>query len=382
MKLSKKERMIKEKHLYSITSSKDGKYRTYIKDKTRSNGRRQIVRKNKKDLLDFLYHYYDCKETTIESLFDEWIEYKSLKVEPETITRIKYDYKRYYKDTEIVKVPILELTTLDLDKWIHKLIKDNYPTKHQYMNLTLIIRQILEYAFEKGVINSNPWLRVKVDTRRLLKPERKKKDDTQVFTESEENEFFKLAWNDYNNKKFKKNQLIPLSCIFQFFTGVRIGELCALRYSDIKGNKIIVQRMVKVSGKVIERTKGGYGDREIPLFSKSIEVINACKKRQREEGITTDYIFSMDKKPLNHTSARKAWYKYSKRLNLNTEKSSHKARKTFISKLIDSGINLNRVRQIAGHIDERTTLNNYCFDRSPDTKVIEQLEEAFKLSEC
>lgn len=150
MKKIKREQLIKDVHPYSITSSKDGKYRTYVKDETRNNGRRQIVRNKRKDLIDFLYNYYECSVVTIESLFDEWINYKSLKVEETTIIRIKYDYKRYYEHSDIVKIPLQELTTLDLDKWIHKLIKDQYPTRHQYMNCTLIIRQILEYAFQKG----------------------------------------------------------------------------------------------------------------------------------------------------------------------------------------------------------------------------------------
>ena len=85
----------------------------------------------------------------------------------------------------------------------------------------------------------------------------------------------------------------------------------------------------------------------------------------------------MNKNPLNNTTARKLWHKYSKRLNLDCVKSSHKARKTFISTLIDKGMNINRVRQIAGHVDERTTLNNYCYDRSTDKEVVEQMEKAF-----
>ncbi|WP_303136598.1 tyrosine-type recombinase/integrase [uncultured Eubacterium sp.] len=40
----------------------------------------------------------------------------------------------------------------------------------------------------------------------------------------------------------------------------------------------------------------------------------------------------------------------------------HKIRKTVCSTLIDSGININTVREIMGHSDEETTLRNYTFD--------------------
>lgn len=43
-------------------------------------------------------------------------------------------------------------------------------------------------------------------------------------------------------------------------------------------------------------------------------------------------------------------------------RSVHKIRKTVCSTLIDSGININTVREIMGHSDEETTLRNYIFD--------------------
>ena len=51
------------------------------------------------------------------------------------------------------------------------------------------------------------------------------------------------------------------------------------------------------------------------------------------------------------------------------QKSSHKARKTFVSAALDAGINLNTVREAVGHQDERTTLQSYLYDRSGDEEV-------------
>ena len=39
-----------------------------------------------------------------------------------------------------------------------------------------------------------------------------------------------------------------------------------------------------------------------------------------------------------------------------------------ISAMIDGGLNLNTSRQIASHMDEKTTLNNYYFDRSDEVE--------------
>ncbi len=51
-------------------------------------------------------------------------------------------------------------------------------------------------------------------------------------------------------------------------------------------------------------------------------------------------------------------------------------RKTYISSLIDAGININTVRSYAGHADERTTYFNYCYDRTPDAEKKQLLEKA------
>ena len=57
-------------------------------------------------------------------------------------------------------------------------------------------------------------------------------------------------------------------------------------------------------------------------------------------------------------------------------KSQHKLRKTFVSKLLDDGINIDEVRRIAGHENEKTTLRNYCYNRYNKTQTEDMLEKA------
>ena len=57
-------------------------------------------------------------------------------------------------------------------------------------------------------------------------------------------------------------------------------------------------------------------------------------------------------------------------------KSQHKLRKTFVSKLLDDGINIDEVRRIAGHENEKTTLRNYCYNRYNKTQTEDILEKA------
>ena len=57
-------------------------------------------------------------------------------------------------------------------------------------------------------------------------------------------------------------------------------------------------------------------------------------------------------------------------------KSNHKIRKTYISSLFDSGVNINTIREQAGHEDEKTSLNNYCFDQKDVSEREKELEKA------
>lgn len=55
-------------------------------------------------------------------------------------------------------------------------------------------------------------------------------------------------------------------------------------------------------------------------------------------------------------------------------KSNHKIRKTKISSMFDQQININTIKEQAGHEDERTCLKNYCFDQNDDLEKERLLE--------
>lgn len=59
-------------------------------------------------------------------------------------------------------------------------------------------------------------------------------------------------------------------------------------------------------------------------------------------------------------------YSLCEEAGIGIKKSSHKISKTFISSLFATGLNMDKIREIAGHEDERTSLNNYCFETKTD----------------
>lgn len=374
----RKESVVEEVHPFAITHSRDGRYRTWIKIGSK---KKQVVRVNREDLIDYLYSHYiepvDSGVVTLASLYGEWIEYKKVHVEHTTVERIQRDWKRYYSDEKIINVPISTLDKLTLDKWVHEIILEYGLTKHSYGNFSLIIRQLLDYAVDKKIIDVNIFNQVKVDRKRRLVPEVKKPDHTQVFSPKELKKLFVLAWDDFYSERYRVHKLTPLVVMFMFLTGTRIGEACAVKYIDICGDVLTVRRMVRNEGDIIDRTKGTYGERKVLLVPEALDLVKTAREYQSSHNVDSEFVFSMNESPVFRCSVAKAFYKYCDDLGIE-KKGSHKARKTFVSSLLDAGVNLNTVRQLVGHVDERTTLNNYCYDRSSEGEIIRQMKDALK----
>lgn len=186
---------------------------------------------------------------------------------------------------------------------------------------------------------------------------------------------FQKAWSDFRNSTRLVYRLAPLAMMFQFFTGVRIGELCALKFSDIENRILNVSRMLqKDTDKVVDHTKT-HEDREVILTDGALELVEIARTYQEEHNCKSEYIFSITKKPLKYREVNALLKKYCESAEI-LYRSSHSARKTYISSLIDAGININTVRSYAGHADERTTYWNYCYDRAPDAEKKQLLERA------
>ena len=387
MQKAKRNRII-DNHPYSIFRTKDGRWRSWLPDKNSKGGRKQICKKSLEKLHDVIVDYYEKQEEeskqsqlsyiTVEMFYPQWKDYKRLHTPSESyMYRIQTEWDKYYEGTPIVRKQIRELTKVELDVWAHRLIRENDMTKKQYYNTTMIMRQALDYAVDLKIIDINPFRSVKVDAKKAFRKVKKKKSNTQVYTKTEMEIFYEAAWEDFYSRRHYKHQLIPLAKMFMFQTGIRISEACVLRYEDIEGDELHIQRMyIDYNGTVVDRTKSDCGDRMIPLTDCAKELIEEARARQQEEGVNdSGYIFSMTDAPVPYTELRKSFYKACNELGFN-QKSSHKARKTFISTLIDAGVNINTIREIVGHEDERTTFNNYCFDRSENKERHELINNA------
>ena len=386
-KISMKRKEIIEEHekKRSIWQATDGRWKTKL-----PIGKGKIIAKsNLEDLYDAIVEFYTKDEgMSIGKLYEEWIEYKAACARTTSyIAKIKSDWCTYYKpDKEFVRKNIKKLDTVYLEKWAHTLIKKYKMTKTQYYNTTVIIRQSLKYAKKKGYIKENPFEDAEINTK-LFRGVQKADSKTQVYTIEEQQKMEEEMWRLYAEKP---EYTAPLAIIFMFYTGLRIGELVALRESDIEGKQIHIQRQETrvfedidaehsrmVGYAIVDHTKTEVGNRYVPLvpIAQAIleEVIAANRINGRKD---EDFIFlSADGHRIKHGAIEGRIIDACERLGMKV-KTAHKFRKTYISTLYDNGVPLEAIRKIVGHTDERTTLHNYCFNRLTDEQTYKKVLSA------
>lgn len=135
--------------------------------------------------------------------------------------------------------------------------------------------------------------------------------------------------------------------LFALRTGLRIGELIALRWSDVdkRRQSITVRRSISNG---IEGTPKGGRFRTIPLSTDALAVL----EQQPRRGVTV--FCGEDGKPWSQVSAQWSFRRASKLLGKRV--GWHTLRHSFASQLVESGVPLPVVKELCGHDDIRTTM--------------------------
>lgn len=167
-------------------------------------------------------------------------------------------------------------------------------------------------------------------------------------------------FSDTDMKKLKEyllQDLNPLNygLLICLYSGIRIGELCGLKYGDINSRRIsinrTVQRTYREDGKsriLISTPKSKKSVRVIPKH-KNIPVFNENKNH---------FILTNNLCPMEPRKVRNELKKILNNLNINY-KSFHTIRHTFATKLIQNSTDIKAVSEILGHASVATTLDIY-----------------------
>lgn len=378
----------------------DNRYHSQIPDATKTKKSKSIARKTREELENFIVDFYldkfqitdklEAPEITLESQYPLWIKHKAMETgNSNYMKRIDDDWKRYYLNDPIIKKPLLSMRTIDLKEWAQKKIASCNLTKKQYINMSIIIRQVYDYLVEQEILKVNPYRQFKINKKLYACPP-KKKPATEVFNEEEE----KLA-KEYLFDAYRTNPELttPLAILLNFYLGLRAGELIAIKNGDISddGKYIHIQWMQirefsqNKDGRwlqkyvIVHHTKTEAGDRELYLVPEARKIIALVQQANKNAGLPCgddDLLFyNRDGNALRPWTLEKVYRQTCEKLGI-VRKSNHKVRKTCLTKLGDNpNINLKDAMQFAGHKDVQVFIENYCFSRYSKEKTEAELEK-------
>ena len=327
-------------------------------------------------------YYHKCKNLKIVTL--TFKEYSELFIKNYCIPNVSKVTTRGYKHMISKIIPLIgdiKLRNIDsymLDKMYIKLRdgsrkKEGLSPKsmiHYYNLLTLMFKQAKKWRF----IDNNP--NEEATRPKLTRKKRNFYDNEQVIT----------LLDCLEKEQIKVRTIITLA----LYTGIRKGELCALRWSDIDYDKktLFIDNSLKVVNGIVdeEKAKTEYSVRYVNLGVDILSLLDDYKEWQNsyiiemgEKWIGTDRIFtSINGEHMHPDTPNKLLQKFLKKYDL-PKITFHELRHTCASILNSHGIDPKTISEQLGHANADITLNIYThsFDdeKKKCAKVFDELYE-------
>ena len=334
-------------HICTTFGGKRIRFSTKLKDTAQN--RAFII----KELESLLRHYKAQKEAegsgTLGFFANKFLsEAKTLKKSSFLSYQASISTLRHYVD---FKKPIALFGREEVERFYTKLnakgLSVSYATR-----LKMVLNAILELAKNDGILPKNPMYKKRLAN---LKP----KKECEPFSLDEIKSILS-ACNDFakNDNRFFwfKN-----ACLLAFFSGLRSGELLALRWENIDflTNKIYVKSTINKTGLTTPKTKSSL--REIDLLPIVAKELSEYKRARFGSGEAKGFLFTDSKnKPFLHTAGEfgELWRVAIKTAGLSLRR-FYNTRHSFASVMISNGENIMWVSKMLGHKNANITLNTY-----------------------
>ena len=211
-----------------------------------------------------------------------------------------------------------------------------------------IIRNILKFAIRKGMYV--PCDGSAIQVKHTATPMR-------VLSQIEQEQLCKYI--------LEEPEPCNIGILICLFTGLRIGEICALRWEDISFSDQTIhvhhtlQRVQNKSGNgsktkiIITTPKSACSIRTIPIPEELSQILAAYKKT------TSGYLLTNDR--YKFVEPRTMQNRFKKALKMSGIKSAnfHALRHTFATRCIEVGFDIKSLSEILGHTTVNITLNRY-----------------------
>ena len=274
---------------------------------------------------------------------EEWLNVVHNEKKQATYIKYRLIYEKYLYP---------KIGSMLFSEWNHRFLTDLYSNgSNEFLSgsvqksISCVLNQIISYVGSHYDLNiiSCPAPRHKME-----------KKSVEVLSFSEQARLLKYLYDEMD--------IYKLGIILCISTGVRLGELCALKWEDIDFEENLlhinatVQR-ISVDGHSTKTVllegspKSSFSRRKIPISSELTRLLffYYCKQEK--------YLFK-GRKPVEPRTYQYKFQQYLQSAGIK-KKNFHILRHTFATNCIHSGVDIRSLSDILGHSDVKITLNRY-----------------------
>ncbi|WP_226669405.1 tyrosine-type recombinase/integrase [Metabacillus litoralis] len=348
--------------------SKDGKERSIGTFRTKKEAEIEAAKVEER-----IYYGQTLNDRNMlfEDAVKDWLEHKKASVKESTFVQLEVIIRNHIMPTFGDK-KIMTIKRTEIKRWITtfgEIDKDgnekySFGSRLKYLS---VMKSILHHAVhELEVLEKNPADKLKVPVQDAVAI---KKEKVKYFSLQELNQlldFMKI----YKHQRFPDYQLYYMLMFFLSKTGLRISEALALRWSDIDGDKITIDKQTSRddNNKVkLTTLKNSSSYRTIKIEDEVLRELKKFKMKQNElilgnprfyknnEGIIFQ---NYNGNYLTPSIIRETMQDYCKKAVVDY-KGTHGFRHTHAVLMLESGVSLKYVSNRLGHKSIKTTADTY-----------------------
>lgn len=288
--------------------------------------------------------YLSGRYITIGKIYEEWLNAVVNRVKESTFANYKAKFEKHILPT-FSDTLCADLSAGRINEFINKKLTDDLSARY-VRDIITVFKSMLHYAQEKYGF--------KLSLKNVVLPKIEKKQITRISDTDQKQLINYLKTN---------MSLIAFGILLSLCMGLRIGELCGLKWEDVDFNNEIlhikrtVQRITSANGNrktkiIISNPKSTASFRGIAIPDFLMEYFKIFRNK------ADFFILSGADKPVE---PRTMQYRYKKILqSAEIENHNyHKLRHTFATNCIEKGFDVKTLSVILGHSTINITLNRY-----------------------
>ena len=349
----------------NIRKRKDGRWEGRIKDGKDINGKtkyKSIYAWSYTELRQAMKKYEKAvkkkgagnQNISLEKMCSDWLKEIEITVKQSTYARYTFSIEKHILPYFGAR-SIYELSKADIEEFIKvkterfRLGQKGGLSPKSIKDLICILTQILKYGERNGFSIGFEY--------KFLQPS-VQRPETQVLTIDEQKRFIKYVKENLNHEN--------VGVLICLYTGIRLGELCALTWKDIdlqSGTLKISKTLQRIPASegvrktkiIIDQPKSKNSNRKIPIPAFLLKDLRNLSSRYDTEA----YVLTGQKnrfiEPRTYQNKFKKYLKLAQMPDINF----HALRHTFATRAVENDFEIKSLSEILGHATVNFTLDRY-----------------------